>query len=194
MAQEMILAKLSQLQSFGEKFLQKLRTMGERVSTLEEAGGQKNLIERILLNGELLGIDENKSVDIPVPTKVTQLENDASYKENVIETVQVNGSARPVNGKTVNIPVPTKLSELANDEERVRIICSATEPEEGNVLWMNENWDGKSELRTATMMLDLDEPDKGDEVLAEIRGKDYAIDNAVLNKTPPKGKYSFDIL
>lgn len=35
--------------------------------------------------------------------------------ENVIEVVQVNGSALTVTNKTVNVPVPTKLSELTND-------------------------------------------------------------------------------
>lgn len=33
---------------------------------------------------------------------------------NVIETIQVNGSAQPVSGKTVNITVPTNNNQLTN--------------------------------------------------------------------------------
>lgn len=41
------------------------------------------------------------------------VEEDA--QENVIETIQVNGTARPVSSKTVNIVVPTSVSDLTND-------------------------------------------------------------------------------
>ena len=112
----MILAKLSQLQGFGEKFIQKISDVSSRVNTLEAVGAQKNLIERILVNGELLQIGENKSVNIPVPTRVNQLENDASYQENVIEHIQVNGVTQGVTNKTVNVHMPTAVSELTNDE------------------------------------------------------------------------------
>lgn len=36
---------------------------------------------------------------------------------NVIETIEVNGTAQPVNSKTVDITVPTKTSELQNDSD-----------------------------------------------------------------------------
>lgn len=36
---------------------------------------------------------------------------------NVIETVEVNGTAQPVTSKTVDISVPTKTSELQNDSD-----------------------------------------------------------------------------
>ena len=116
MASEMILAKLSQLQGFGEKFISKMGEVSERVRTLESVGAQANLIERILVNGDLLSVGENKTVNIPVPTRVNQLENDASYQENVIERIQVNGVTQGITGKTVNVHMPTAVSELTNDE------------------------------------------------------------------------------
>ena len=112
----MILAKLSQLQGFGEKFIAKLSDVSSRVKTLEAVGAQANLIERILVNGDPLSVGENKTVNIPVPTRVNQLENDASYQENVIERIQVNGVTQGVTGKTVNVHMPTAVSELTNDE------------------------------------------------------------------------------
>lgn len=51
---------------------------------------------------------------------LTALENTVSGlvaaggQPNVIETIQVNGSAQTVNNKTVNITVPTNNSQLAN--------------------------------------------------------------------------------
>lgn len=116
MASEMILAKLSQLQGFGEKFIAKIGEVSERVRTLEAVGAQANLIERILVNGDPLSVGENKTVNIPVPTRVNQLENDASYQENVIERIQVNGVTQGITGKTVNVHMPTAVSELTNDE------------------------------------------------------------------------------
>lgn len=116
MASEMILAKLSQLQGFGEKFIAKLSDVSSRVKTLEAVGAQANLIERILVNGDPLSVGENKTVNIPVPTRVNQLENDASYQENVIERIQVNGVTQGITGKTVNVHMPTAVSELTNDE------------------------------------------------------------------------------
>ena len=116
MAQEMILATLSQLQGFGEKFIAKLSDVSSRVKTLEAVGAQANLIERILVNGDPLSVGENKTVNIPVPTRVNQLENDASYQENVIERIQVNGVTQGITGKTVNVRMPTAVSELTNDE------------------------------------------------------------------------------
>lgn len=116
MASEMILAKLSQLQGFGEKFIAKMGEVSERVRTLEAVGAQANLIERILVNGDPLSVGENKTVNIPVPTRVNQLENDASYQENVIERIQVNGVTQGITGKTVNVHMPTAVSELTNDE------------------------------------------------------------------------------
>lgn len=116
MASEMILAKLSQLQWFGEKFIEKMGEVFERVRTLEAVGAQANLIERILVNGDPLSVGENKTVNIPVPTRVNQLENDASYQENVIERIQVNGVTQGITDKTVNVHIPTAVSELTNDE------------------------------------------------------------------------------
>lgn len=116
MASEMILATLSQLQGFGEKFIAKMGEVSERVRTLEAVGAQANLIERILVNGDPLSVGENKTVNIPVPTRVNQLENDASYQENVIERIQVNGVTQGITGKTVNVHMPTAVSELTNDE------------------------------------------------------------------------------
>lgn len=117
MATELILAKLSQLQEMGERFIGVTSGLSGRIRTLEAVGAQANLIERILVNGDVLSIGADKSVNIPVPTRVNQLENDASYQENKIETIQVNGSTRPITNKTVNIPIPTVVSAFTNDAD-----------------------------------------------------------------------------
>lgn len=49
-----------------------------------------------------------------VKAKVTTLEN-AGGQPNVIEKINVNGTAQTVTSKTVNIKVPTKVSEITND-------------------------------------------------------------------------------
>jgi len=116
MAGELIMATLSQLQKLGEGLKRISADISERVQVLERTGAQKNLIEKITVNGTPMNIGANKTVDIPVPTKLTQLENDAHYQENVIEHVQVNGMTLPTGeGKRVHISIPTRVSEFIND-------------------------------------------------------------------------------
>ena len=45
-------------------------------------GGQENVIESIKVNGVGQTVDENKAVNIPVPTKTSDLDNDSGYQTN----------------------------------------------------------------------------------------------------------------
>lgn len=115
MANEIVEATLAQMTSMGKKLRVLIRELSSEVKTLQETGGQANVLERVKVNGRLLTPDSNKTVDVPVPTRVGQLENDASYQENKIETIQVNGTTQSIIGKTVNVHVPTAVGELTND-------------------------------------------------------------------------------
>ncbi len=84
-------ARLEQIQEMAEKLIGKISSLATRVNTLEQAGGQPNLIERIFVNGFVVNPDENKDVKLTVPTKVNELENDAGFQENVIEKIKRNG-------------------------------------------------------------------------------------------------------
>ena len=112
------------------------------------AGAQVNVLEGVKVNGTKLTIDGEKLVDISVPTKLSQLTNDADYVAdanyvhtdnnyttaeknklagiaasadvNTIEQIKVNNSAlTPDGNKIVNITVPTKLTDLTNDNNFV---------------------------------------------------------------------------
>lgn len=78
MAGEVIFAKLSQLEAFGTKVVTDFAALTARVQSLERAGGQPNIIEKILVNGIQLAVDGNKAVNFSVPTKTGELENDQS--------------------------------------------------------------------------------------------------------------------
>ena len=80
MAGEVISAKLSQLEAFGIKVVTDFAAMTARVQSLERAGGQPNIIEKILVNGIQLAVDGNKAVNFSVPTKTSQLENDTDLQ------------------------------------------------------------------------------------------------------------------
>ena len=80
MAGEVISAKLSQLEAFGMKVVTDFTALTARVRSLERAGGQPNIIEKILVNGIQLAVDGNKAVSFSVPTKASQLENDAGFQ------------------------------------------------------------------------------------------------------------------
>ena len=80
MAGEVISAKLSQLEAFGIKVVTDFSALTARVRSLERAGGQPNIIEKILVNGIQLAVDGNKAVNFSVPTKTSQLENDTGFQ------------------------------------------------------------------------------------------------------------------
>lgn len=111
-------ARLEQIQEMAEKLIGRISSLATRVNTLEQAGGQPNLIERIFVNGFVVNPDENKDVKLTVPTKVNELENDAGFQENVIEKIKRNGMLLGIeDGKTVDISVPVNLSDLINDAD-----------------------------------------------------------------------------
>jgi len=80
MAGEVIFARLSQLEAFGTKVMTEFAALTVRVGSLERAGGQPNIIEKILVNGIQLAVDGNKAVNFSVPTKTSQLENDTDLQ------------------------------------------------------------------------------------------------------------------
>ena len=80
MAAEQISAKLSQLEAFGIKVVTDFAALTARVQSLERAGGQPNIIEKILVNGIQLAVDGNKAVNFSVPTKTSQLKNDTDLQ------------------------------------------------------------------------------------------------------------------
>lgn len=107
-----------------------------------ESGAQVNKIESISKNGEALTIT-NKNVNIEVPTKLSELENDnntvtdkdyvhtdnnftnalltklngieSGAEVNAISGIKVNEVLQPIVNKIVSITVPTKTSDLTND-------------------------------------------------------------------------------
>ncbi len=110
--------QLEQAQELSEKLVRRISALATRLQTLEETGAQANVIERILVNGMLQVPDETKSIDLSVPTKVNELENDANYQENKIEHILQNGSELGIDEtKSVDIHVPVNLSELVNDAD-----------------------------------------------------------------------------
>lgn len=93
MAGEVISAKLSQLEAFGMKVVTEFTALTARVQSLESAGGQPNIIEKILVNGIQLAVDGNKAVSFSVPTKVSQLENDTGFQNGTQVDEKLSGKA-----------------------------------------------------------------------------------------------------
>jgi hypothetical protein len=94
---------------------------------VDENGGK---IDKIKVN-DVEQIITNKTVNITMPTKVSELTNDGDgttgskfatedyVDENggKIDVIKVNGTAQTITNKTVDLAVPTKVSDLENDEK-----------------------------------------------------------------------------
>lgn len=98
------------------------------VQGLVSTGGEPNKIDKIAVNGTEQDIT-NKTVNLAVPTKVSDLTNDGDgttgsafatedYVDangGKIDTIKVNGTAQTITSKAVDITVPTQVSDLTND-------------------------------------------------------------------------------
>ena len=82
------LTKLKSLRALAERVKQDYATKASvsaleaRVGGLVTAGGEPNKIESISVNGAAQPIT-GKTVDITVPTKASELDNDAKYQTSV---------------------------------------------------------------------------------------------------------------
>lgn len=81
------LTKLEALQELAKQAEQKYATkesvteLSDRVQGLETTGGQPNVIETVKVNGVAQEVSE-KAVNIAVPTKVSELNNDSAFQTN----------------------------------------------------------------------------------------------------------------
>lgn len=158
MAGEVIFAKLSQLEAFGTKVVTDFAALTARVQSLERAGGQPNIIEKILVNGIQLAVDGNKAVNFSVPTKTGELENDAGFQNGEDVDAKLEGKAD--SGHTHDDRYYTKAEDNGFLADKTGIVCSAKEPDARSILWLNTNWDGKQEDETQIMMLDIGDKEK----------------------------------
>ena len=74
------LARLKHLKQVAQKAKAESDAVSARVKKLESVGAQANKIESIKVNGTAQTIDSDKSVNISVPTKTSQLTNDSTFQ------------------------------------------------------------------------------------------------------------------
>lgn len=81
------LTKLEALKELAQRVEQEYATkesvteLSDRVDELETAGGEPNVIEKVKVNGVEQQVSE-KAVNITVPTKVSELNNDSQFQTN----------------------------------------------------------------------------------------------------------------
>lgn len=71
---------LKHLQRLGQRQVVINNELTGRVKALEDVGSQANVLESVKVNGTAQPIAADKSVDIHVPTKVSELTNDKTYQ------------------------------------------------------------------------------------------------------------------
>lgn len=86
------ITKLGHLQKLAQKENQKAKALAARVDALEKVGAQANKIESIKVNGTAQSIASDKSVNITVPTKTSQLANDSTFQTSAQVVAAINTS------------------------------------------------------------------------------------------------------
>jgi hypothetical protein len=84
------ITKLGHLQKLAQKENQKAKALAARVDALERVGAQANKIESIKVNGTAQTIASDKSVNITVPTKTSQLANDSTFQTSAQVVAAIN--------------------------------------------------------------------------------------------------------
>lgn len=84
------LTKLAHLQKLAQKENQKANALATRLDALERVGAQANKIESIKVNGTAQTIASDKSVNITVPTKTSQLANDSTFQTSAQVVAAIN--------------------------------------------------------------------------------------------------------
>lgn len=84
------ITKLAHLQKLAQKEHQKAEALAARVGALEKVGAQANKIESIKVNGTAQTIASDKSVNITVPTKTSQLANDSTFQTSAQVVAAIN--------------------------------------------------------------------------------------------------------
>lgn len=84
------LARLKHLKQVAQKTKAESDAVATRVKALENVGAQANKIESIKVNGTAQTIDSDKSVNITVPTKTSQLNNDSTFQTSAQVVAAIN--------------------------------------------------------------------------------------------------------
>lgn len=84
------ITKLGHLQKLAQKENQKANALATRLDALERVGAQANKIESIKVNGTAKTIASDKSVNITVPTKTSQLANDSTFQTSAQVVAAIN--------------------------------------------------------------------------------------------------------
>lgn len=112
------LVKLQALKNLAEKVnkdyvtKESVTTLDQRVEALVTAGGEPNVITEVKVNGTTQTITD-KAVDLTVPTKASELTNDAKYQteEQVAATVNAKVSSTYKAGGSVAFAALPELTE-----------------------------------------------------------------------------------
>lgn len=92
------LTKLGNLKALAEKIKtdyatkESVTNLEDRVNEIVAGGGEPNAINKIKVNGAEQTIAADKSVDISVPTKTSNLTNDAGYQTNTQVTAAIQAA------------------------------------------------------------------------------------------------------
>lgn len=84
------LARLKHLKQLAQKAKAESDAVATRVKALEDVGAQANKIESIKVNGATQTIGSDKSVNISVPTKTSQLNNDSTFQTSAQVVAAIN--------------------------------------------------------------------------------------------------------
>lgn len=123
------LTKLGALKALAERIARGYATKGElgavarKVSDLEEAGGEPNVITQVRVNGTVQTVT-GKAVDIAVPTAVSGLENDSGFQTGAQVEARVNAKLSSVYRPGGNC---TFAGLPALEEENLGLVVNVTE-------------------------------------------------------------------
>lgn len=128
------------------------KVIASKLEEITSQGGEPNTIETIKVNGSPLEPDGSKAVDISIPTKVSQLQNDSGYQTaaNVEQTLTSKNyatksdisSVYKAKGSVETYAELPSSNQQIGDVYNVETADSAHNVKAGdNVVWTGDEWD-----------------------------------------------------
>lgn len=128
------------------------KVIATKLEEITSQGGEPNTIETIKVNGSPLTPDGSKAVNISVPTKVSQLQNDSGYQTaaNVEQTLTSKNYATKADissvykakGSVETYAELPKSNQQIGDVYNVETADSSHGVKAGDsVVWTGEEWD-----------------------------------------------------
>lgn len=158
---------------------QTFKSLSQKVTELTALGGEPNTIEKIKVNGVEQSPGEDKSVNITVPIKVSELANDSRFQKDTEVAASIQAAIAETGHATFK--KVDSLPEVSEAEENVLYLFLNTETQHYDIYAKVQGTDSAELVQLDDTTVDLSGYATNDSLMAGLAGKVDKSGNKVLS-------------